>query len=101
MRRGFFTVKDMEDKRRNNGGHSTKSVGLDKRKNKYKGALDDASSLEDVVRVINALKINAFAGDVTAAKIYLEYYLGKPTVSIESEVTVIAEPINLLDLFED
>lgn len=91
----------MEDKRKNNGGHSTKSVGLDKRKNKYKGALDAASSFDDVVLVINALKTNALDGDVTAAKIYLEYYLGKPTVSIESEITILAEPINLLDLFED
>lgn len=91
----------MEDKRKNNGGHSTKSAGLDKRKNKYKGALDAASSFEDVVSVVNALKTNALDGDVTAAKIYLEYYLGKPTISIESEVTVIAEPINLSTIFED
>lgn len=67
------------DKRKLNGGHSTKSSGLDRRKNQYKSALAEASTQEDVVNVIHSLKSKALTGDVFACKLYLEYYLGKPT----------------------
>ena len=67
------------DNRRNNGGNSTKSSGLDRRKNQYKSALAEASTKDDVIQVILSLKDKAITGDVNACKLFLEYYLGKPT----------------------
>lgn len=75
----------MEDKRKNNGGHSTKANGVDKRKNKYLHLLDQASSEEEVVVVIKKLKeIATVKGDIQAIKLFLEYYLGKPKETIET-----------------
>ena len=53
----------MADGRRNNGnkGHSTKSKGVDKRKNEYKDVLNDAlteDELKKVVRMIYGKAIN-------------------------------------------
>jgi len=76
------------DKRKNNGGNSTKSKGVDKRKNEYRQALETASTVEEVVQVIEKLKRVALAkGDVQAIKLFLEYYyyLGKPKDSLEIE----------------
>lgn len=74
------------DKRKQNGGHSTKSKGIDGRKNKYKNLLEDASTPEEVVSVIQKLKKVALdKGDVQAIKLFLEYYLGKPKESLEIE----------------
>ena len=74
------------DKRRNNGGNSTKAKGIDKRKNEYRKALELASTPEDVIQVIKKLKEKAVnKSDVNAIKLYLEYYLGKPKDSIEIE----------------
>jgi len=72
------------DKRKDNGGHSTKAKGVDKRKNKYLELLDQASTPEEVVGVIKKLKqIATDKGDVQAIKLFLEYYLGKPKETIE------------------
>ena len=73
------------DSRKDNGGHSTKSkTGLDKRKNEYKNALEMAASVDDVVQVINVVKNKALEKqDINAAKIFLEYYLGKPKESLD------------------
>ena len=77
------------DKRKNNGGHSTKSKGVDRRKNEYRKALEMASTVEDVKNVILKLKNVALSkGDVQAIKLYLEYYLGKPKESIDLDATV-------------
>ena len=76
----------MADKRKNNGGHSTKAKGTDKRKNEYKKALDLASTVEDVVKVIQVVKKTALTGDMQACKLFLEYYLGKPTETIDHNV---------------
>jgi len=71
------------DGRKNNGGHSTKSTGKDKRKNEYKKALDKASTVEDVVSVICMVRDKAIEKkDIQAAKVFLEYYLGKPKETI-------------------
>ena len=73
------------DKRKNNGGNSTKAKGIDKRKNKYLELLDQASTPEEVVKVIKKLKSIALEkGDVQAIKLFLEYYLGKPKETIEN-----------------
>lgn len=72
------------DKRKNNGGNSTKSKkGFDKRKNEYREALTKAANVEDVVKVIQAVKEKALQKDVQAAKLFLEYYLGKPDQSLD------------------
>ena len=74
------------DKRTENGGHSTKSKdgAIDKRKNEYREALSEASTKQDVIDVINMIKDKAVKGkDTTAAKIFLEYYIGKPKDSLD------------------
>ena len=43
------------DNRKNNGGHSTKSKGADKRKNEYRNALELAGSVENVVEVLKTV----------------------------------------------
>jgi len=72
------------DKRKNNGGHSTKSNGTDKRKNEYRSALEIAGSVQEVVDVLKTVYDRAVnKQDMTAAKLYLEYYLGKPKESVD------------------
>ena len=69
----------MADKRKNNGGHSTKAKGVDRRKNEYKLALDEAGSIEKVKEVLDMLYNKSVDDkDTKAASIYLAYYLGKP-----------------------
>jgi hypothetical protein len=75
------------DNRKNNGGNSTKAVGIDKRKNEYKNALDSAATIDDVVTVIMKVKDKALEGDLNACKLFLEYYLGKPTQTIDQHTT--------------
>ena len=73
------------DKRKNNGGNSTKSNGIDKRKNKYLNLLEEASTEEDIIKVIKNLKNIAMKEtDIQAIRLYLEYYLGKPKETIEN-----------------
>ena len=72
------------NKRKQNGGHSTKSTGIDKRKNEYRNALQIAATIDDVVKVIQAVLRKAVTeDDIPAAKLFLEYYLGKPKESID------------------
>ena len=72
------------DGRKNNGGHSTRTTGKDKRKNEYKKALDKASTVEDVVDVICMVREKAIEKkDIQAAKVFLELYLGKPKETID------------------
>jgi hypothetical protein len=72
------------DNRKNNGGHSTKSQGADKRKNEYRNALELAASVENVVEVLKTVYDKAVnKQDMSAAKLYLEYYLGKPKESVD------------------
>jgi hypothetical protein len=82
------------DKRKTNGGHSTKAKGFDKRKNEYKDVLNDAittDELKDVIKML--LKKSVQEDDVTAAKILLEYYIGKPQQRID--VTTDDESLNI------
>jgi hypothetical protein len=75
------------DKRTLNGnkGHSTKSKsGIDKRKNEYRTALEQAATVEDVIEVIKMVHTKAVSKqDIKAAQLFLEYYLGKPNQSID------------------
>lgn len=86
------------DKRKDNGGHSTvKKDGIDKRKNEYRNALKEAADLNDVVEVLRAVMSKAKKGDVKAAQLFLDYYLGKPTNTIEFNT---GEGINFAELFK-
>jgi hypothetical protein len=72
------------DKRKENGGHSTKAKGIDKRKNVYRDVIAESQTPEDVKNVLNMVKHKAIADqDIAAAKLYLEYTLGKPDQTIE------------------
>ena len=84
------------DKRKENGGHSTKSLGIDKRKNKYLHLLEEASTDEEIISVIKNLKLIAIDGnDVQAIRLFLEYYLGKPKETIENtNINFDAEKLN-------
>lgn len=71
-----------------NGGHSTKAKGFDKRKNEYKEVLKNALTFDDLTGVIKMLFNKSVKDkDVNASKILLEYYLGKPTQTIEQNNT--------------
>lgn len=72
------------DKRKNNGGHSTKTTGLDKRKNEYRNALGLAAGVSDVEKVLREILKQSKGGDLTAAKLFLSYYLGTPIQTIEN-----------------
>ena len=86
------------DKRKLNGGHSTKAKGVDKRKNKYLELLDEASTPEEVIEVIKKLKDIALTkGDVSAIKLYLEYYLGKPKETLEFNDITKEKPDSILE----
>ena len=87
------------DKRSENGGHSTKALGVDKRKNKYLELLDQASTPDEIVSVIKKLKeIALIKGDVQAIKLFLEYYLGKPKETIETMHNL--NEFNIKELFK-
>ena len=87
------------DKRKLNGGHSTKAKGIDKRKNEYKSVLENAlkpDELKNVIQMLYKKSINDF--DVPASKILLEYYLGKPKETIETTHNV--NDFNIKELFK-
>ena len=72
------------DERKKNGGHSTKAKGIDKRKNPFKDVIAESQTPEDVKAVLNMVKQKAITEqDIPAAKLYLEYTLGKPDQTIE------------------
>jgi len=74
----------MDNPRKNNGGHSTKAKGIDKRKNPYREVISESQTPEDVKAVLNMVKHKAIADkDIAAAKLYLEYVVGKPDQTIE------------------
>jgi hypothetical protein len=75
------------DKRKNNGGHSTKATRIDdKRKNKFKEDIQEAFNTEDVIQVLTMLKLKAIKDqDVPSAKLFLEYTAGKPDQTIDVE----------------
>ena len=67
------------DKRKNNGGNSTKAKGIDKRKNPYKMAVLNAVTDEELTKLIKVIYKKAIKDeDVQASKVVLEYCLGKP-----------------------
>lgn len=78
------------DKRKQNGGHSTKAKGVDKRKNEYKDIVNEVITIEKLSQVLNMLFNKAIDNDdVPAAKILLEYSLGKPKETKDISITEI------------
>ena len=78
----------MEDRRKYNGGNSTAATRPDdKRLNPMRRALQEAFTPEDVINVLKTLQVKAMDLDskdgVQAAKLFLEYALGKPKENIE------------------
>ena len=68
------------DKRKQNGGHSTKTKGADKRKNEYKDVVKSVVTVEKLAEVLKMLLGKAIdEQDIPASKLLLEYSLGKPT----------------------
>jgi len=68
------------DKRKQNGGHSTKTKGADKRKNEYKDVVKSVVTVEKLADVLKMLLGKAIdEQDIPASKLLLEYSLGKPT----------------------
>ena len=73
-----------EDKRKYNGGHSTKPTKpTDKRLNPFRHVLKEAVTPTQIKEVLGAMVEKAKAGDTKAATLLLNYYLGKPKESIE------------------
>lgn len=88
------------DKRKFNGGNSTKAKGADKRKNEYRSALEQAATVEDVIKVIKMVHTKAVTKqDIKAAQLFLEYYLGKPNQSIDINSSE-GFSINVKELFK-
>lgn len=71
--------------RESNGGHSTKAKGVDKRKNQYRTALQEAATPQDLIDVIKMLVGEAVQNkNMKAAQLLLAYYLGNPKETIET-----------------
>ena len=72
------------DKRKFNGGNSTKSKGVDKRKNGFRQVLENAITPEDLSKVVKMLYNKSIKDfDVSAAKLLMEYCLGKAPQEIK------------------
>jgi hypothetical protein len=72
------------DNRKNNGGHSTKSKGADKRKNEYRNALELAASVENVVEVLKTVYDKAVnKQDMSSSKTIFRILLSKPKESVD------------------
>lgn len=65
------------------GGHSTKSNGIDRRKNEYRTLLKKAISNEDFTELIEVVKTKARNGCIKSIQLLFEYTLGRPTQSFE------------------
>ncbi len=80
-----------EDKRKYNGGNSTKSnKATDKRKNTNKKLLDQYIEqdfdYDKLSKLMQKLYTDAIGGDVKSAALFLSYILGKPKETKDIEV---------------
>lgn len=85
----------MPDKRKNNGGNSTKSNRPDdKRKNQNKKLIDryiaEGFDYDKLKSLMDQLFTNATNGDTKAATLFLSYVIGKPkeTIEVEGKVNI-------------
>ena len=79
------------DKRKNNGGHSTKATNPnDKRLNKAKGLLDqyirDDFGYDKLKKLLDSLYGQSMKGDTKSASLFLAYVLGKPKETKEIDL---------------
>ena len=85
------------DKRKENGGHSTKAKGVDKRKNPYRTVIHDTITAENLGNVLLMLYEKSITNkDVKAAQLLLEYTLIKPKTEID--ITTDGEPFSIKDI---
>ena len=86
------------DKRKNNGGNSTKTTGIDKRKNAYRDAVEEAISPDDIIKILHKFRDDFLTkGDVQAGKTVLEYCVTKPTENLQLSATITeAEKVGVL-----
>ena len=86
----------MGDKRKANGGHSTKAKGIDRRKNDNISIIKEVVTDEELKLVLLMLLNKAKTQeDIQAAKILLEYRLGKAKETKDINITDI-QPLFLL-----
>ena len=83
----------MEDKRKQNGGHSTAAKkATDKRLNPNKKMLEryieEGFDYEKLTELMNTLFTAAKQGDTKAATLFLNYVIGKPKETIKHEGSV-------------
>lgn len=96
----------MEDKRKSNGGNSTKSNNPnDKRKNSNKALLnsyiDKDFDYEKLKKLMTKLYNDGLSGDTKSSTLFLNYVLGKPAEFKEIEVTEIKRKIGYGEIDED
>ena len=85
------------DKRKENGGHSTKAKGTDKRKNPYRTVIYDTITADDLGKVLKMLYDKSInKQDVKAAQLLLEYTLVKPKQ--EFDITTDGQSFNIKDV---
>lgn len=75
------------DKRKNNGGHSTKAKGTDKRKNDSRKLMEDwrdkCVTPESVKKMMERIYTRATTNnDMKAAQIWLNYAVGSPDQNV-------------------
>lgn len=81
------------DKRKLNGGNSTKAKGVDKRKNALKEVIGSLATEQDIIDVLMMARDKAIHDkDIKAAQLFLEYTVGKPTQ--QTDITTAGEKIN-------
>ena len=86
------------DKRKNNGGNSTKTKGVDRRRNETKSIISEVVTDEELRKVLTMLLKKAITDeDIQAAKLLLEYSLGKPTETKDITITDIQPLFGLVE----
>jgi hypothetical protein len=76
-----------------NGRHSTRSTkAVDKRRNEYRTALNEAVTIDEFKDIIEVVKTKSLNGCVKSIELILSYCLGRPPQGIEVEA--VAEPDN-------
>jgi len=67
-----------------NGGNSTKAKGIDKRKNAYRLAVEEAITPNDIIEILHKFKeLFIVNGDIQAGKTILDFCVTKPTTEID------------------
>ena len=92
----------MADGRKNNGGNSTKSKGIDRRKNQYKNVLEDTLTKEQLSDIILMLYNKSLdKQDTKAAQLLLEHYLGKPNQTLQQSTKLsLGEDFDITKIYD-